>query len=339
MGFRPIKQDNRGKEEPVRGCRGRGWIVASCCALLAVGGCTRASEPSLDQVKQAAERYRDVKVAIAEGYTTDNKCVTAEMLGFPAEQGAMGLHYVRRDLLGLPDNPKGRVAGTGTYTDFSRPAMLVYEPQADGSLELVAVENLVFKKAWEAAGNKEPPSFHGNPYLLLADDPKTALDEAHNFDPHYELHVWVFRDNPLGMYKPFSPKVTCRHHKPDAGPPGHGSMHTASAPAPAAAAATPEIDAAKAQALVRSGALLVDVRERSELAQTGWLKGAIHRPMSTFGQQARALPADRPIVLYCRSGRRSAIAGDILKSLGFTQVYNLGGLEAAVRGGMATAGP
>ena len=46
----------------------------------------------------------------------------------------MGLHYVRRDVLGLPDKPVGRVKGTGTHTDFRKPAMLVYEPQPDGSL-------------------------------------------------------------------------------------------------------------------------------------------------------------------------------------------------------------
>jgi hypothetical protein len=200
-------------------------------AILALAACgTGTGEPSLDQVRQAAERYRDVNVAIAEGYTTDNKCVTAEMLGFPAEQGAMGLHYVRRDLLGLPDKPAGRVAGTGTYTDFGAPAMLVYEPQPDGSLQLVAVENLVFKKAWEAAGNEDPPSFRGEPYLLLEDKPETPLDEAHNYEPHYELHAWVFRDNPLGTFHPFNPGVTCRHHRP---PTAHAAVHAM--PSPAAA--------------------------------------------------------------------------------------------------------
>jgi rhodanese-related sulfurtransferase len=314
----------------VRSCRARTrWISACCCIVATLGACTADGEPGLDQVRKGAERYRDVRNAIADGYTTDGKCVTAEMLGFPADQGAMGLHYVRRDLLGLPDKPKGRVAGTGTYTDFAKPAMLVYEPQANGSLQLVAVENLVFKKAWEAAGNTRPPSFRGNPYLLLADDPATPLDEAHGFDPHYELHAWVFRDNPLGMFAPFSPTVTCRHHKPAAAQPAQAPMHSA-------AAAVPMVDAARAGQLVRSGALMVDVREPSELAESGWLQGAVNRPMSSFKEQAATLPRDRAIVLYCRTGRRSRIAGDVLKSLGFTQVYNLGGFEAAAAAGMAT---
>lgn len=317
----------------MRGRRLKGRIACVSASVLVLVACgTGNREPTLGQVKAAAERYRDVKVAIAEGYTTDNKCVTAEMLGFPAEQGAMGLHYVRRDLLGLPDKPAGRVAGTGTYTDFSKPAMLVYEPQADGSLELVAVENLVFKQAWEAAGNRQPPSFRGEPYLLLEDDPATPLDEAHNYAPHYELHAWVFRDNPLGTFKPFNPNVTCRNHKAPAA--------KAVQPAPAQKAAlVPAIEAEQAKALLRSGALLVDVREPAELKESGWLRGAINLPMSTFGHRARGLPRDRPIVLYCRSGRRAAVAGDILTAMGFTQIYNLGGFSAAADAGLPKQGP
>jgi hypothetical protein len=144
------------------------------------------------------------------------------MLGFPASLGAMGLHYVRRDVLGLPDKPVGRVKGTGTHTDFRKPAMLVYEPQPNGALELVAVENLVFASAWhETAGHKEPPKFHGRTYPLLRDNPATKVDEAHGWEPHYEQHLWVLRDNPNGVYSPFNPKVTCAHHQPPAASPQH----------------------------------------------------------------------------------------------------------------------
>ena len=310
--------------------------VASCLlltvVLLASAACsTREREPTLVEVRNAAERYRDVNAAVADGYTTDNKCVTAEMLGFPAEQGAMGLHYVRRDLLGLPDARKGRVSGTGTYTNFGKPAMLVYEPQPDGSMVLVAVENLVFKKAWEAAGNRQPPSFHGTPYLLLENDPSTPLDEAHNYEPHYELHAWVFRDNPLGTFAPFNPNVTCQHHRP-------ATTKMTHATAPAQSQQVPAIDAKQAQALLREGALLVDVREPAELEENGSLQGAVNRPMSSFGERAIELPRDRPIILYCRSGRRSAMAGDILTAMGFTQVYNLGAFKAAVGGGLPKQG-
>jgi hypothetical protein len=191
---------------------------AAVVALLMLGSAGHAAkDPSIAAVKAAAAKYRDVKVAIAEGYTTDGKCTTAQMLGFPVSQGAMGLHYVRKDLLGIGPPAPGRITGTGTYTNFLKPSMLVYEPRADGSLKLVAVENLVFQSAWRAAGHRQPPMFHGVPYVLLKDDPATKLDEAHNYEPHYELHVWAFRHNPIGLFREFNPKVTCQYNKvPDA---------------------------------------------------------------------------------------------------------------------------
>ena len=197
-------------------------LVHLSALIWLTSGCQPASnEPTLDEVRTIASKYRDVNVAKAEGYTTDNKCVTAEMLGHPATLGAMGLHYVRRDLLGLPAKPAppgaGRVTGTGTHTDFRKPAMLVYEPQSDGSLELVAVENLVFASAWHKT-HEQAPRFHGRDWPLLKDNPATKVDEAHGWEPHYEQHLWVFRDNPSGAYSPFSPSVTCSHHRPQTSP-------------------------------------------------------------------------------------------------------------------------
>lgn len=172
------------------------------------------ADPDLDAVRAAAERFKDVDVALAEGYIPDpaGVCETADMIGLPAGRGAMGIHYFRPDLLGITGPPNPRVDGTGTYTDFLNPAILLYEPQADGSLELVGVENLVFKAAWLAAGHTGPPSFEGVPYDAMEDDPATALDEAHNFMPHYDRHVWVFRENPSGVFTQFNPNVSCEHH-------------------------------------------------------------------------------------------------------------------------------
>ena len=92
--------------------------------------------------------------------------------------------------------------------------MLVYEPQPDSSLQLVAVENLVFHAAWHDKFGKEVPTFRGEPFVLLRDKPETKVDEAHGWEPHYELHLWLFRDNPNGMYSEFNPRVTCKYHQP-----------------------------------------------------------------------------------------------------------------------------
>lgn len=172
-------------------------------------------EPSLSELRTATAKYKDVKVALAEGYIRDpaNMCDAAEMMGRPKELGVMGIHYVRPDLLGITGPPNPRVNGTSTYTDFNKPAVLIYEPQADESLQLVAVENLVFIKAWEAAGNTKPPTYQGVPYDKMADDPKTEIDEAHNFEPHYDRHVWIHRENPNGIYAQFNPNATCKYHQ------------------------------------------------------------------------------------------------------------------------------
>ena len=188
-----------------------------CCSLAACAGSTPAadSQPSLEAVRSATERFRDVNVALAEGYIRDpmNMCETAEMVGRPAEYGVMGVHYFRPDLLGITAPPNPRVDGTGTHTDFLQPAVLLYEPQADGTLELIGVENLVFIQAWEAAGHSDPPSFQGQVFNRMVDDPGTDLDEAHMFAPHYDLHVWLYRENPRGTFEQFNPNVSCEHHQ------------------------------------------------------------------------------------------------------------------------------
>src|SRR5262245_25293949 len=97
-------------------------------------------EPTLAEVRAVTEKYQDVNVALAEGYIRDpsDMCETADMMGRPASQGAMGVHYFRPDMLGITAPPNPRVNGNGTHTDFRAPAILIYEPQADGSMQLVA---------------------------------------------------------------------------------------------------------------------------------------------------------------------------------------------------------
>ena len=133
----------------------------TCALAVAAGSSPVSKEPSLAAVKAATLRFQDVNVALAEGY--------------------VGVHYFRPDLLGITAPPNPRVDGTGTHTDFLKPGILIYEPQPDGGMKLVAVENLVFAKAWHAAGHKAPPTFHGRSYDNMRDDPATKVDEAHIF--------------------------------------------------------------------------------------------------------------------------------------------------------------
>jgi len=79
------------------------------------------------------------------------------------------------------------------------------------------------------------------------------------------------------------------------------------------------------QTLQRPDAVLIDVRTAEEFAQ-GALKGAtrIETP-ALAGRIGTLVPEkDTPVVVYCRSGRRSSAAQDVLEKLGYSQVINAG---------------
>lgn len=186
-------------------------LFAGSPAQASNAGATQADMArELAKIRQATQRFRDINVALSEGYVIPPPaaCVSAHAEGEPRQLGAMGVHVIRPDLLGIT-SVSPRVNGVGTNTDFSRPSVLVYEPQPDGRYELVAVENLIFAQAWHAAGHTARPSFHGNEYYHVIDNPATPADEAHGFTPHYELHIWLYRENPAGMFMPFNTRVSC----------------------------------------------------------------------------------------------------------------------------------
>ena len=87
-----------------------------------------------------------------------------------------------------------------------------------------------------------------------------------------------------------------------------------------------------------------NVRDANELAQSGKLAGALNvsRGMVEF-RADRELPyyntefrKDRPVILYCASGGRSALSAKALQDIGYDRVYNLGGFKDAAEAGFAT---
>lgn len=88
-----------------------------------------------------------------------------------------------------------------------------------------------------------------------------------------------------------------------------------------------QISPAKARELVQSGAKLVDVRSAAEFA-SGHLPGAVNVPVGELGARIKSLgEKDQPVIVYCASGSRSALARSVLKGQGFAQVFNLGAMS------------
>lgn len=92
------------------------------------------------------------------------------------------------------------------------------------------------------------------------------------------------------------------------------------------------------------GAVVVDLREAAERIDNGWIPGSVHAPRGmlefhadpTSPYHLDALEPSRPVLLYCASGGRSALAAIALRTLGYDDVAHLdGGFKAWV----ATSGP
>jgi rhodanese-related sulfurtransferase len=109
----------------------------------------------------------------------------------------------------------------------------------------------------------------------------------------------------------------------------------------------PRVSFAEVKSLIKRGALIIDVREQEEIQGLGKIQGALHvsRGMLEFRLDPqsidclRQLDPSKPIIVYCSSGERSALAGKTLKELGYLEVYNLGAFDNWVQSGGAIESP
>jgi rhodanese-related sulfurtransferase len=116
----------------------------------------------------------------------------------------------------------------------------------------------------------------------------------------------------------------------------------------AANASVRRISIPEAKALVADeNALVLDVRDTPEIAKSGTVAGALHvsRGMLEFRADAAspyhdpAFDKNRPVILYCASGGRSALAGKLLLDMGFHKVFNLGAFKDWAEAGGAVDHP
>jgi rhodanese-related sulfurtransferase len=104
----------------------------------------------------------------------------------------------------------------------------------------------------------------------------------------------------------------------------------------AANAAVPKITPAQARDMISKGnTLVVDVRDAPEVEKSGKIAGAVNvsRGMLEFRADPESpyhdknFSRDKTVILYCASGGRSALSGKVLKDMGYTNVYNVGGFK------------
>ncbi|MBA4301865.1 hypothetical protein SAMN03080617_01416 [Algoriphagus alkaliphilus] len=136
----------------------------------------------LADLRAATANYHDLTNALAAGYELASACVSHPTMG------AMGFHYVN---FGYVD---------GNYNP-TQPEALLYEEDKNGNMKLVGVEFVVVSAAWDAHHTMIP--YFGTQIFDIALAPAPLP-----FD-NYQLHVWVWRHNPSGIFTKFNPRVSC----------------------------------------------------------------------------------------------------------------------------------
>jgi hypothetical protein len=131
----------------------------------------------LGEVRQANARFVAVAQAVKEGYKPI-PCTSG------VDGGAMGIHYVHGDLI------------QDDALDVGKPEAVMYEPDENGRLHLVAVEYIT---------TKGPASLGGQLFSL------TGAPNRYGLPAFYELHVWAWRNNPKGSFADMNPRVSCDH--------------------------------------------------------------------------------------------------------------------------------
>jgi hypothetical protein len=148
---------------------------------------TSAQGALLKIVRDNTERFKDVSVAEADGYSLLFGCVSGP------DVGAMGLHYVNLSLV---------AAGV---VDATRPQIVIYEAMPDGHLQLIGADFLVIASDWDKAHpGQGAPQLMGQLFHYFESPNRFGLPAF------YTLHVWAWKENPNGAFVNWHPNVSCQ---------------------------------------------------------------------------------------------------------------------------------
>jgi hypothetical protein len=175
-------------------------LAIAAIAWLAVGAATSPAHPGphhskpgqgggatddLRRAREATRAFRDVEAARAAGYAATGECAE------DPKYGGMGIHYANEELVADGE------------LDVTKPEILVYQPTRRGKLRLGAVEYFQADADQDLATDADRPSLFGMPFdgPMLGHEPGMPI--------HYDLHVWLYRDNPAGQFAMWNPTVRC----------------------------------------------------------------------------------------------------------------------------------
>lgn len=169
-------------------------VAAGAALVVAVARPAGATGPGavlqLVQAYTGTVQYHDADRAVRAGYGEFTDAAGIACIDLPGS-GAMGTHYVS--------------SGVGdTVLDPARPEALVYETLPSGRLRLVAAEYIVFAEAWDLTHNA-PPSMFGRAFTLVGEGNRYGIPAF------YELHAWIWKANPRGLFDDWNPRVTCAY--------------------------------------------------------------------------------------------------------------------------------
>lgn len=143
-----------------------------------------AVKRQLKVAKRATAKYRDVRLAVRDGYTPTDECYGVR------GKGVMGFHYANTKLILNP------------VDDIRRPDILIYLPGKRGARRLAAVEWYRLDADQNLATDPDRPQLFRRPFEgPMIHSPGTPV--------HYDLHAWLFKHNPKGVFAPFNPAARC----------------------------------------------------------------------------------------------------------------------------------
>ena len=158
-------------------------------AVLATATAATAGKNDVSAARQATAKFHRLADAKKDGYALLRDAKGIACIDNPGV-GGMGIHYAKSALVGDGD------------VSLRTPDVLVYDPGPNGTKRLVALEYVVFQKAWDAK-HSSPPKLYGRTFELV------KAGNRYGLDPFYELHAWVWKPNPRGTFDDWNPRVSC----------------------------------------------------------------------------------------------------------------------------------